>query len=207
MVAVKLQLNLAFLRKMFKIVIILFVLLNFSKSFPLNFTTLMNQKRVDCFIDSIEQELAVDSTGRYHDRDFYCALFLQIRRVNLNLLEIGIGCGHHINGTSPLLWTNYFHNGRHYAIDYLPHNENEAAACLSNLKRSYPLSDPKKSKTVFLQEVIKDYKARSLTFDVIIDDNGHNFRQIQATIIELWPQLSYGGIYVIEDLNMGPGIS
>jgi hypothetical protein len=121
------------------------------------------------------------------------------------LLEIGVGCGHLVDGQKPILWGNYFKNGHYTAIDYLPQNQHEKEKCFSNLKNAYPLADVEKSKTVFLQEVIKDHKSHSHTFDLIIDDNGHNFQQIQTSMIELWPYLSKGGIYIIEDLNMDSG--
>ena len=40
-------------------------------------------------------------------------------------------------------------------------------------------------------------------FDVIIDDGGHHNCQIMASFIKLWPTIKPGGLYFIEDIQVG----
>jgi hypothetical protein len=40
-------------------------------------------------------------------------------------------------------------------------------------------------------------------FDVVIDDGGHRNCQIYNTFMKLWPKLKGGGLYFMEDLQVG----
>lgn len=40
-------------------------------------------------------------------------------------------------------------------------------------------------------------------FDIVIDDGGHMNEQIKTSFDGLWPHLAKGGLYFIEDLQMG----
>ncbi|NOD36242.1 MULTISPECIES: class I SAM-dependent methyltransferase [unclassified Ruegeria] len=42
-------------------------------------------------------------------------------------------------------------------------------------------------------------------FDVIIDDASHASHHQQFALLEMWPKLKDGGIYIIEDLHWQPG--
>ena len=50
-----------------------------------------------------------------------------------------------------------------------------------------------------MSEVVKESGGN---FDIIIDDGGHFYNQQKATFEVLWAQLSPGGIYYIEDLQV-----
>jgi hypothetical protein len=50
---------------------------------------------------------------------------------------------------------------------------------------------------VFLESVVKETGG----VDVILDDGSHHMEHIPVTLKYLFPHLSYGGIYMIEDLH------
>lgn len=56
--------------------------------------------------------------------------------------------------------------------------------------------------------MIADYKNDTLkTWNIITDDGGHIFEEMKISFINLWPHVSSGGLYIIEDLNMDPQFS
>lgn len=199
--------------KMFVIVVILIAMLECLEAS--NYTALLQHKKAQCLLEKLGIKYSVDKIDqghRYHH--LYCSLFSPIRHMDLDILEIGFGCGHGVHGRSALMWTNYFKNGHYYAIDYLPHSKDsisQSKRCLSDFKKDNPFADVKKiffgdqGNTTFLQEVIKDYQENSetnfKTFDIIIDDGAHTYNEMTNSFIKLWPYISPGGLYVIEDLN------
>merc|ERR1711918_218223 len=42
-------------------------------------------------------------------------------------------------------------------------------------------------------------------FDVVIDDGGHTNKQIKTSFDYLWPHVKPGGLYFLEDLQVGRG--
>ena len=50
---------------------------------------------------------------------------------------------------------------------------------------------------IFLQDVATKHRP----FDIIIDDGGHKMNQQIASFNALWPRLSDGGLYVVEDTH------
>jgi cephalosporin hydroxylase len=112
---------------------------------------------------------------------------------------------------------SYFSNSRYYAIDYPQQNATMMSTCLAGFKEEHPAADVKniwfgdQSNTTFLKKVIKEFqqdkKTTPKTWDIIVDDGGHRFNQITSSFKNLWPHISRGGLYVIEDLNMDHGFS
>ena len=120
------------------------------------------------------------------------------RHEAVNFLEIGLGCNMEYGpGKSLSLWESYFTH-RDARISFLEVD----GSCVQrhNIKM--------RNGTVFVgsQEdtaVLKKIAAEGHSFggyDVIVDDGGHSMNQQITSFKELWPAVSSGGIYVIEDL-------
>jgi hypothetical protein len=56
------------------------------------------------------------------------------------------------------------------------------------------------SNVTFLEEVKQDFPHE--TIDIIIDDGGHRYNEMKNSFLRLWPRLSPGGVYIIEDLRL-----
>lgn len=104
------------------------------------------------------------------------------------LLEIGIA-----KGGSLEMWAKYFQNGEIHGIDA---NEKIKNHVYKEPNIYCHLGDQGSPE---YWEYFK--KATDITFDIIIDDGSHvNSHQI-LTLINLFPRLKMGGVYVIEDTH------
>lgn len=160
-----------------------------------------------CPLLAYGEELDVDKVNPFHNYQLlYCELFKPLRQSQLTMLEIGFGCGHHIAGRSCLLWNRYFPKLTYYSMDYLNEgNKEKVEKCISDFQRDYPgklkkiwLGD--QASPPFLISLIREYSLNNATFDIIIDDGGHKTYQILESFRHLWPLVSSGGYYIIEDL-------
>lgn len=146
-------------------------------------------------------------------QNLYCDSFHPIRHLPLRMLEIGFGCGHWkgVNGVSSLTWKGYFKSLKYYAIDYMPLSKaTEMTECWNEFQLKHPNVVEKlwvgdQANTTFLAQVVNEFRAIENTsipaqFDIIIDDGGHFYGQMKASMMHLWPYISDGGMYVIEDL-------
>jgi hypothetical protein len=179
------------------------------------FQDAVKKRKEKCGLKEIGTTYQVDKVDGSHRYDgLYCTLLQPYRQIQLNMLEIGFGCGHHVQGRGGVMWKKYFAAADYYAIDFLPPGRNMTAEkCMTGFKQEFPLIDIKKvwfgdqSDSIFLKQVTTEYTKTSPTWDVIIDDGGHYYNQIVASLVHLWPLVSPGGLYIIEDLNMDPGFS
>jgi hypothetical protein len=64
----------------------------------------------------------------------FCLLFEPIRRLSLNMLEIGFGCGHRVHGRGALMWSRFFK----FMESAILRNTTKSADSLKNLKKNYP---------------------------------------------------------------------
>eukprot|EP01031_Cornospumella_fuschlensis_P040462 gene40462-49316_t len=121
------------------------------------------------------------------------------------MLEIGFGCGHHVHGSSALLWNKFFRNVKFYGVDYMnDKNAETVQKCVNDFQTANPglvqkvwLGD--QSNVTFLQKIIRESPEKK--FDIIVDDGGHESSQILPSLQYLWPMVSYGGYYVVEDVQ------
>ena len=132
----------------------------------------------------------------YIDTGFYEQLFSprKVRR----LLEIGIGYEElmkplvpkYIHGASLYMWEEYFDKAEIFSCDIRP-------GTLINKGRIHSV-------------VCDQYDLRSMNavahsfggnFDVIIDDGCHHTLAQVVSFMALWPHLTTGGIYIIEDVG------
>lgn len=123
---------------------------------------------------------------QFHDYDLRYPIYFESIRTNpVKLLEIGVQ-----DGCSIRMWEDYFPNACITGIDIDPKCAN------LDFDRS-KIFIGKQEDTDFLLGV----SSRRGPFDIIIDDGGHICWEQQQTFKTLFPLLSDGGIYVIEDLR------
>jgi hypothetical protein len=136
----------------------------------------------------------------------YSVLFDKIKNNRINLLEVGIGtmvpnvcssmCGYmpdsYRPGASLRAWRDYFKNGKIYGVDV-------------------------QEDTIFSEDRIETHICNSINtnnvndlmnklnvkFDIIIDDGWHWDEAQKQTLINFFPYLKDGGIYIIEDICVG----
>jgi hypothetical protein len=114
--------------------------------------------------------------------------FSSIKGKQVCLLEIGVQAGGSLE-----VWGGYFKSAKHI----IGCDINPACASLS-------YTDPRIQVVigdVNSSETLESLAAISGTLDVIIDDGSHNSSDIIQSFIQLFPRLTDGGIYLIEDLH------
>ena len=123
-----------------------------------------------------------DKYGLGYITEFYADLFEPIQTKTKRLLEIGI-----YNGSSLLLWQNYFPNATIFGLDinYCPEVEGK--------ERIIPMY-----KNAYTSETVQDLSAEP--FDVIIDDGPHTFESMVFFLTNYLPLVASGGILVLEDI-------
>lgn len=119
----------------------------------------------------------------------YEQLFRKMRRRYITLLEIGIGgeANPRKGGNSLRMWRAYFPKGRIFGVDIYdktPHDRGRI--------RTFRGSQ---ADAEFLDSVVRQIGK----IDVIIDDGSHINDHVIFTFQRLFPHLSNGGIYVVED--------
>jgi hypothetical protein len=121
----------------------------------------------------------------------YHSHFAHLREKPIKLLEIGIG-GYdslRLGGQSLHMWAEYFASGQIVGIDICekqiaPHPR------IKTLVGSQ--DDPE-----FLREVIASHGP----FDLVVDDGSHRPKHVATSFEVLFPSLSIGGFYAIEDVQ------
>jgi hypothetical protein len=121
----------------------------------------------------------------------YEDLLRQDRRKRINLLEIGIGGDEdpRKGGNSLRMWGDYLPNGQIFGIDIIDKSPHDRGR-IKTFRGSQ--ADP-----IFLDKVIRAIGK----IDVIIDDGSHRNEHILFTFQYLFPHLSDGGLYVVEDVQ------
>jgi hypothetical protein len=133
-----------------------------------------------------------DKWGPHAYTSIYHSHFAHLRDKSIRLLEIGIG-GYdslRLGGLSLQMWADYFPSGVIVGIDIFekqiaPHPR------IKTLVGSQ--DDPE-----FLREVIGAHGP----FDIIVDDGSHQPKHVAASFEVLFPVLSAGGFYAIEDVQI-----
>jgi len=115
------------------------------------------------------------------------------------LFEIGLGCDMgYGSGASVALWKTLFPHVDLWEAEY-------NTTCVSRARAKGRLDgmnvvtgdqgDPET-----LQRWVEETGGR---FDVVVDDGGHQNKQVRASFEELWPHVEPGGLYFLEDLHVG----
>jgi len=112
--------------------------------------------------------------------------YLHPRRTDeLVLLEIGV-----LEGGSLRMWREYLPRARIFGVDIDPAAADHAGDRITVLIGS-------QSDTHFLDLVVE----RTGRPDVVFDDGSHFARDQIMTLLQLWPHVTPGGIYVVEDIH------
>ena len=132
---------------------------------------------------------------RYFDGDYlhnyigtYENLFSVNKDKDINFLEIGI-----LNGGSMKLWRDYFTKANIYGVDIVFNDL--AKKKLENENVNIIVSNSTNPNSLSMQ------KFKSEMFDVIIEDGNHSFEAQYQTLVNFFPKLKKGGIYIIEDIE------
>ena len=146
------------------------------------------------FREDLKYAAQVFHSDKFHIHNYipyYDYFFRPIRKKRNRILEIGIG-GYNdpkIGGASLRMWKNYFSKSQIFGIDLY-----DKSQLNQDRIKTFQGSqiDP-----IFLNQVV----SKVGTFDIIIDDGSHISSHVIFTFEFLFPHLSSGGFYVIEDLQ------
>lgn len=135
----------------------------------------------------------MNHTGKVSDKwssylDYYDRSLSDLRNMPIRMLEIGVQ-----NGGSLEIWGKFFKEA-----EMLVGCDIDSTCNLLNYddeRISLVIGDICKSET------IAEIFSKSDSFDLIIDDGSHTSSDIITTFLQLFPKVSDGGQYIIEDLH------
>lgn len=132
-----------------------------------------------------------DKQDKHFYAEHYQHHFQKFRERKFNLLEIGVG-GHEkpdVGGHSLRMWKAFFPHAQIYGLDIFDKSALDEPR-IKTLKGS-------QADEQFLKSIVDQYGP----FDIIIDDGSHYCQHVLESFRVLFPLLSDGGIYAIEDLQ------
>lgn len=130
-----------------------------------------------------------DKWGPHSYSRHYETQFARFRDREITMLEIGVG-GYDdpaSGGASLRMWTEYFPRARVFALDI-----HDKRAHATDRIRIYQGSQDD-------AELLRRMNLDAGGFDIIIDDGSHINKHVITTFNVLFPLLSQGGLYVVED--------
>lgn len=139
-------------------------------------------------LDSLAKKFSCDksSVGNQYTELYH--LYLKDLRYNrLRLLEVGVA----EKAASLRMWSEYLPNAEIFGIDI-------TSSCFADDIERTSIHIGDITDHTFLDSFLKDHSG---DFDIIIDDASHSHPATIHTLENLWPSLSPGGMYVIEDLH------
>lgn len=137
-------------------------------------------------LKEIYNNLPKESSVKWnHYFDIYETHFKEFKDKPINIMEIGVD-----GGGSLKMWKQYFPNAKVYGID-------TCSGCKNHEEDRIKIFIGDQADLNFLQTIVKEVGL----FDIIIDDGGHYPHQQIASLNFLFPNISLGGVYLIEDLH------
>lgn len=132
-----------------------------------------------------------DKAGGHSYTQHYERHFAYLRKRHFNLLEIGVGGGEYTGkgGNSLRMWKKYFPKANIFSIDCF-----DKSALQESRITIYQGSQ---NDTKFLNSIA----SKIGRVDVIIDDGSHINEHVLTSFSVLFPHLTDGGMYVIEDTH------
>lgn len=180
---------------------------------PESGTNITGNNKIDLDLDLDLADL-FNKYGSDKDRNgyshLYSILFDRIKNNNLHVLEIGIGTmvegasssmkGYmpdtYKPGASLRAWQDYFKNSKIYGMDVQPDTQFKEDRIETHI-----------CDTTDVNKVNEVMKNLNIEFDIIIDDGWHWDEAQKKTLTNFFPYLKDGGIYIVEDVYPGSGIS
>jgi len=123
--------------------------------------------------------------SRHSFTEIYDHVFFPLRNRSIKIFEIGIG-----KGGSLMLWKDYFPQGTVYGIDIIDRSELDS----SRVKTFVADQSDREQLQAFLD-------THPGAYDILLDDGGHTMEQQQVSFGFLFPHVTPGGYYVIEDVH------
>ena len=123
------------------------------------------------------------NTGYRRHLDLYEQLLVPYRETAKKVFEIGIRGGGSLN-----LWAAYFTQAEVYGLD----NQQQSVDLVEPPSKGFLVDQSSKSQLV-------TFGAQHGPFDIGIDDGSHVWSHQILSFQALWPFISPGGLYVIED--------
>lgn len=121
------------------------------------------------------------------------------RHQPINFLEIGLGCDQQYGpGKSLNLWEDYFTH-RDARVSFLEVDGACVKAHNIHLRNGTIFVGSQEDEAVLRKIAIEGHAHGG--YDVIVDDGGHTMKQQLDSLKALWPVVSSGGMYVIEDIH------
>jgi len=137
-------------------------------------------------LDDLALRHGTDKSSEKHDfAQIYEPYIERWREEPVTMLEIGV-----LNGGSLRTWVEYFPQGRIFAIDI-----NKAALAHQTDRAKIFIGDQKDP------ELLDGLLAESGPLDLIVDDGSHRAEEQLGTLHHLWPHLTPGGVYIMEDIH------
>lgn len=131
---------------------------------------------------------------------FLMPLYESLPDNNMTMLEIGLGCNMAYGpGASVELWKELFPRAELWEADY-DRDCVEKAQMKGQLDGIHVIVGDQGDNEVLDRWIAETGGGH---FDVVIDDGGHTNRQIKRSFDKFWPALNPGGLYFIEDLQVG----
>ena len=150
--------------------------------------------------ESLAKRTGTDKVTTHAYEKIYEMWLAPWRHEAVNFLEIGLGCDMTYGpGKSLSLWEEYFTH-RDARVSFLEVD----GVCVKNHDNI-----KLRNGTIFVgsqedESVLRNIAAEGHAvggYDVIVDDGGHTMKQQLTSLKVLWPAVSSGGLYVIEDLQ------
>lgn len=122
----------------------------------------------------------------HHYIPIYDRYFSRFRGQKVRFLELGVS-----KGGSLQMWRKYF--GDEAIIFGIDINKD----CSTYNGKSGQVRIGSQADAEFLESVVREMGG----VDIVLDDGSHQMNHIKASLLNLFPKINYGGIYLIEDLH------
>jgi hypothetical protein len=158
-------------------------------------------KGTDIFFDTAKALTPVtDKVTTHTYQTMYGRFLLPYYHLNpsMKFLEIGLGCNMIYGpGSSVALWKKLFPKAELWEAEF---DEECVKKHRNGMLRGINLLTGDQGNDTILDEWITTSGG---DFDVVIDDGGHQNCQIWHSFLKLWPTVKPGGLYFIEDMQVG----
>ena len=160
-----------------------------SLSLLIQYTLTKNIKHPS--LDKLADQFNTDKGPSWHNyTKIYTHYFKPLQNKQLKFLEIGF-----YKGASAHMWDNYF---PHATLHFIDIDAPKLRPYTQGLSKRCHLHKVDQSNSRELQDFIK---LTGSNFDIIIDDGSHFVDHQITSFITLFPHVTPGGLYIIEDMH------